>query len=189
MGGEIMNTALLRRQIVYRLVHLGWPGALGALLLLAAAAYGLLVARPASDEIGRFDRRIAETQAKLLSLADAGQGALTPAQQLAVFYREFPRGATVPDVLGKIYGVAAEQKLNLDIGEYTMSRAQGGRLDRFRITFPIKGSYPQIRKFVGAAMSTAPALSMESIDIKRDKVGDGIVEARVVFMLYLEKGA
>ena len=45
----------------------------------------------------------------------------------------------------------------------------------------------QIRKFIGVAMATAPALALDSISIKRDKVGEGTVSALIVFLLYLEK--
>jgi hypothetical protein len=38
-------------------------------------------------------------------------------------------------------------------------------------------------------LATAPALSLESVAFKRDKVGDDRIEARVDFLLFLEKGA
>ena len=103
------------------------------------------------------------------------------------FYGAFPKGATIPDWLSKIYTIADQQKLDLEVGEYSLTQAKSGRLDQFRIVFPVKGSYPQIRKFIGAALATAPALALDSLSLKRDKVGDGSVDARIVFLLYLEK--
>ncbi len=180
-----MNAALLKRHITFRLKQLGRPGALGAVLLLAVAVYAIVVV----IEFDSVEQRIRAGEEKLRAAAAGRSGPLTPAEQLAAFYQAFPGGATVPDVLGKIYGVAGAQNLSLDIGDYSLARAQSGRLDQFRITFPVKGSYPQIRKFVGAALATAPALALESIQFKRDKVGDAVVEARVEFLLYVEKGA
>jgi hypothetical protein len=184
-----MNAAALQRQISYRLGRLSWPGWLGLALLLAAAAYVVAVVLPAARESERLDRRIAAAAAQ--TQADqAGQGRpLSTSEQLAQFYETFPKGTTVPDWLGKLNGIAVKQNLSLDVGNYSLVRNQSARLDQFRITLPIKGSYPQVRKFIATALATAPALSLESVAFKRDKVGDERIDARVDFLLFLEKGA
>jgi hypothetical protein len=190
LGAEIMNTALLRRRLAYAFMRLGLPGVFGLALLLGAAGYALAILLPTVAQVDKLDQRIADATIKLQTAKDARAAApLTPTEQLLAFYQAFPKGATVPDLLGKIYAIAGEQKLSLEIGEYVLTKSRSGRLDQFRITFPVKGSYPQIRKFVGAALATAPALALESIQMKRDKVGDGVADARIVFLLYLEKGA
>jgi hypothetical protein len=184
-----MNATTLQRQIIYRLTHLAWPGWLGLGLLAAALGYAIAVAVPAAREIDHLDRRIADAETR--TQADqAGQSRpLTTSEQLAQFYETFPKGTTVPDWLGKLNGIAIKQNLSLDVGNYSLVRNQSARLDQFRITLPIKGTYPQVRKFIAAALATAPALSLESVAFKRDKVGDDRIEARVDFLLFLEKGA
>jgi hypothetical protein len=189
LGGEIMNTALLRRRLAYAFMRLGLPGVAGLALLLGAAGYALAILLPTVAQIDKLDQRIADATIKLQTAKDAKTAPQTPTEQLLTFYQTFPKGATVPDLLGKIYAIAGEQKLSLEIGEYVLTKSRSGRLDQFRITFPVKGSYPQIRKFIGAALATAPALALESVNMKREKVGDGIADARIVFLLYLEKGA
>jgi hypothetical protein len=190
MGGEVMNTTRLRKWVVYFFQHLGLPGVLGVSLLLGAAAYSLAILLPAASRVAQLDERIATATSRLQAARQAKVGApQTPVEQLLAFYQTFPKGATVPDVLGKIYAVADEQKLSLEIGEYVLTKSRSGRLDQFRITFPVKGSYPQIRKFIGAALATVPALALESVNMKREKVGDAVADARIVFLLYLERGA
>ncbi len=185
-----MNTLLLRRRLVYTFMRLGLPGAIGLALLVAAAGYALAILLPTVSRIEKLDERIATATIQLQSAKDAKASApLTPTEQLNAFYQAFPKGATVPDLLGKIYAVAGEQKLSLEIGEYVLTKSRSGRLDQFRIVFPVKGSYPQIRRFIGAALATAPALALESVNMKREKVADGVADARIVFLLYLEKGA
>jgi Tfp pilus assembly protein PilO len=144
---------------------------------------------PASREIERLDRRIAVATAQARS-DKAGEGRpLSAGEQLAQFYAAFPKGTTVPDWLGKLNALAVKQGLSLDVGNYSLVRNQSARLDQFRITLPIKGTYPQVRKFIAAALASAPALSLESVTFKRDKVSDDRIDARVDFLLFLEKGA
>ncbi len=183
-----MNASLIRRRLAYAFRRLGWPGIAGLSLLLAAGVFAAAVVVPDRDRMRQLDHRIASAAARLQAPEAAGR-TLTPGEQLAAFYQAFPKGTTVPDWLGKIYGIAGEQKLSLDVGEYALTHSQAGRLDRFRISLPIKGSYPQIRRFIAAALATAPALSLESVYFKREKVAEGSVDAKVVFLLYLEKGA
>jgi hypothetical protein len=184
-----MNTVLLRRRLAYTFMRLGLPGVFGLALLLGAAGYASAILLPTVAEIDKLDQRIAEATIKLQTAKEAKAAPLTPTEQLSAFYQAFPKGATVPDLLGKIYAIAGEEKLSLEIGEYVLTKSRSGRLDQFRIVFPVKGSYPQIRKFIGAALATAPALALESVNMKREKVGDGVADARIVFLLYLEKGA
>jgi hypothetical protein len=186
-----MNLQLLRRHLAYRLRRLGWQGNAGLALLLVSLAYAGLVLLPAYRHGEQLAQQVGEAEARLKKAESepASHQPTTPGEQLLAFYQAFPKGATVPDWLSEIYAIADNQKLPLDNGEYALTRSPSGRLDRFRIAFPVKASYPQIRKFIAAALATAPALALDGIYLKRDKVGDGVVDARIVFILYLEKGA
>lgn len=184
-----MNAAMLKRQLAFRLRRLGLPGMLALAMIAGTIGYLFAAVLPARAHNEQLERQLAEASTKMQV---AGQAAtnrqMTPTEQLLAFYQTFPKGVTIPDWLGKIYAIADEQKLDLEIGEYSLVNDKSSHLEQFRITFPVKGAYPQIRKFIGAALATAPALALDSISLKRDKVGDGLVEARIVFLLYLEKG-
>jgi hypothetical protein len=85
--------------------------------------------------------------------------------------------------------MAAAQELSLEVGEYALSQAPEGQLDRYRITLPLKGGYRPLRQFVAQALAAIPALSLESLSLRREQVADAAAEARVVFVLFLERGA
>ena len=183
-----MNIALLRRMAAFHLRHLGLPGKLGLLLIAGFLGFLFAVALPAKVHSTQNAQRIAELAMKLDTAArEKANGAMTPAEKLADFYRVFPKQTTIPDWLGKIYAIADKQELALEIGEYSLTQIKAGPLNQFRIVFPVKGNYPQIRKFIGASLATAPALALDSIELKRDKVGDGVADGRIVFLLFLEK--
>ena len=185
-----MNAGAWQARGTYFLRRIGVPGWLGLLSLAAALAFLLVEALPAADRLARLSQRQATAQARLTQqAAEGGTAALTPSQQLAAFYRDFPQGAKIPDVLARIHDIADEQKLALELGEYALTKAQGGRLDQFRITLPVKGAYPQVRKFAAEALVALPSLSLESLSLRREKVAEGTVEGRIVFLLFLEHGA
>ncbi|HOE40394.1 MAG TPA: hypothetical protein PLB25_01980 [Rhodoferax sp.] len=182
---------MLRAQLFFRLRLLGWQGICGLVLVVAALVWAVSIGLLSGARLDQIDRQLALVTAKLKQgqQTPAAQKPTTATEQLLAFYREFPDHASTPDWLGKIYVLAEQHQLALNVGEYSLTQAQAGRLDMFTITLPVKGTYPQVRKFIRAALLTAPALALEGLDLKRDKVGDGSVEARIVFRLYLEKGS
>lgn len=181
-----MNVRALHRQMRYALRRLGMPGWIGLALVATAVAYLLLVALPAAARRDQLDAEVAASQEKLSNCTTGAE--LSPAQRLASFYGDFPTAERVPDELARLFKFAESHKIELDVGEYTFVRAQGGRLDQFRITLPIKGAYPDIRAFAADALEALPALSLESLALRREKVADDTVDGRVVFLMFVEHG-
>lgn len=184
-----MKTRLLRHQFLYLLRRLRWQGVGGLLLLLTALVVGATLMLRFQARIDQTNRHIAQvtSQLELAKQTPASNQPITPAEQLEAFYQPFPPGASVPDWLAKIFALADEQQLVLDTGDYVLTHAESGRLDKFTVTLPLRGSYPQLRRFIRAALLTTPALALERIDLKRDNVAQGSVEAHIVFLLFLEK--
>jgi hypothetical protein len=179
-----MNISAVRTQLVYRIRRGGVPGCLGALCLIAALVFFVLEVIPANNRLENLATRRQSLQDR------AAQGAqlvvLTPTQQLASFYSAFPSGTAIPDVLASIAQIATEQQVALELGEYAMLREQGARLDQLRITLPVKGTYLQLRTLIAQALHAQPALSLQSLTVRRGKVAQDAVDGRIVFLLFLE---
>lgn len=176
------------RVLVFHAVRLGWPGALGLVLLFAAAALLLFNARPREADMFELDRRLANAEKEFRRVAQgAGDDpdSQTPAEHLARFYQGIPAEAAIPIWLEKIYGLAGAAGLSLETGEYALVRAKTGQLNLYRITFPVKGAYPGLRRFIAEVLASAPAIALENVSLKRENVGQGTVESRVVFLLYV----
>ena len=170
---------------------LGWPGVTGIGLLVACAAFYLSTVQSAQE-------KLASTRLNVLALQDQfkrGGGEQkanqrTPEEQLARFYQLFPRDKDLPVWLEKIFDSAEKQGIGLDQGEYKVTRDKEGGLVRFQMTFPVKGEYPRIRKYLSSLMTDIPTLSLQQVQFKRQKVGDAIVEAHIKLVLYLlEQGS
>lgn len=165
-------------------VRLGWGGMLGLLLLVGSAiAYGVVVKR---DEA-----RLRQLEYQTTSLreriqhAERGGITLTGAEaQLAEFYGFFSSSSATA-WLDKIYAAAGRQGLVLEQGEYRSAPDKSGKLVRYQVTFPVKGSYLQVRKFIDAVLTDVPVAALEDVGFKREAVGAPGVEARVRFTLFL----
>jgi hypothetical protein len=88
-------------------------------------------------------------------------------------------------LLAKIYGAAERQSLKLEQGEYRAVADNVSKLTHYQVMLPVKGTYPQVRKFVASALTEVPNLSLESIQFERQKVSDTIVDAKIKMVLYL----
>lgn len=173
-------------RIAHALRRAGWPGWLGLALALAGIGYGLLVVVPAQERLAEL-RAALETDRQRLAAAPTLKSGASPGQKLAAFYGGFPKGASITDELDRIFKAAAARKVDLDVGEYSLAHSQEGRLEQYRIVFPVKGAYPDIRAFAASTLAAAPSLALESMTLRREKVLDPLVDGRLVFVLYLER--
>lgn len=163
---------------------LGLPGIVGLGLLVFIGAFYVSTLYPEQRRLEELRPEIAKVRSERSAPADA-EGPKSPMDRLAAFYGAFPKPRDVPDLLEKVYAAAARQTLKLEQGEYRVIRDNAGGLNQFQLTLPVRGSYPQIRKFVDAALIDVPTLSLDSIQFERQKVGDASVDAKIKLVVYL----
>jgi Tfp pilus assembly protein PilO len=164
-----------------------WPGVLAIGVLTICSALYFSVIRPTHERMDMAHHRVISLQEQiaLASKALAGK-AHTPAEQLAEFYQKFPpeRGSSL--LLEKLMALAESRGIRLNEGEYKATSDKAGRIVRFQMTLPVKGEYPQIRKFLSALPSELPVVALQSVQFERQKVADPAVEAKLKLVLYLE---
>jgi hypothetical protein len=164
-------------------VHrLGRTGALGLALLAGVLAFYLSTVRPAQDELVALESRRAQLQKERPAQAARAAPERAPLEQFVGF---FPVLASAPHWLGTVYAVAEREHLELLEGAYRLSDDKVLGLAHYRATLPVRGSYPQIRRFIAGVLDEAPAASLESVVFQRAKVGEAELEAKVAFTLHL----
>lgn len=164
---------------------LGTAGVIGVALLAGCLAFYGAGVRPAE----------AEAQALRDSLAGAARNApdkrLRPgdtAETLARFYGAFRAPADALGALEAVFAAAAREQVAIDVGEYRVARERGARLNRYRIAFPVKGTYVAVRRFVARALHEVPGLALEDLSMRRERIDAQVVDARVQLTLYLGEG-
>jgi 4-amino-4-deoxy-L-arabinose transferase-like glycosyltransferase len=182
-----MNGIALQRWLRYYLQRLGLIGGLGlALLLLTVLAWAVLV-RAAEHQIQSDLRKVAALRQQVAAKSNLPVNtALDREEQLRVFYNGFAKADTVPDTLKHIYQAAAKQALTLDTGEYARLQTGPERLARLRVSLPVKGSFKQVLGFMDQVLQDNSTVALENAVFKRDKIDDDALEAKLVFLVFVD---
>jgi len=166
----------------------GWPGILGAGVLVLCLAIYISVVQPAQVRLNEARENAISVQERVKRAASGfSHGELTAADQLVEFYRIFPDEKNLLPWLEKVFALAQSQGIRLDQGEYKVTRDKVGRLVRFEMTLPVKSTYPQIRKYLDILHREIPIMAMEHLQFERQKVNDSEVEAKIKLALYVER--
>jgi hypothetical protein len=158
---------------------LGAPGVIGIGVLVFCLPFYLASVAPAEREVAKRSAAAAKTTRL------AGQPVSAPdgAADLERFYRRFPTLDALQSELEAIYAHARASKLQLAQGEYRLEKGVG--LAAYRVTLPVRGSYAQVRQFVGHVLKDMPTASLDAVRFDRRKAGDAQLEAQVRLTIYL----
>lgn len=165
------------------LAVLGWPGVLGLALLVGAAGVYLTVVQDRAERLAELKRESASLKSRIERAAKSGIPETGSVEELNKFYGFFS-GTPLTGWLNKLYAAARAQKLVLEQGEYRLNPDKTGKLVRYQVTLPVKGSYLQIRQFVDQALIDVPVAALDDINFKREAIGATQLEARIKFTLY-----
>ena len=156
---------------------LGGPGLAGlAALLLAAVA--LVLGQ-------RWDAQATALQAEARALrAKARPAAIATAVPVSVqqWQANLPAAAQRQQRLADLLELSIRLDLNGARTEHRLATSEG--LERLRVTMPVTGSYAQVRRFIGAALEHDPALSLDSIKLRRLSPMSAEVDAELQWSLH-----
>ena len=182
MPASLDNASWRLRALVEKL---GPVGGLGVALLFGCAVFFFTAVVPVEDEMAALqEQRMAEDLARR-----TGRRTVDSASQLNEFMAFFPTGDTTSHWLGLVYEAASKEGLELAQGTYKVRGESGVGLMAYQVTLPVRGAYPQVRRFIGRVLADVPAASLESIAFQRERSADGAVDAKVVFTLHLRESA
>ena len=177
---------LSRAGLERALRRVGVPGVAAIGVLLACAVFWASAMRPLAQ---RRDAARAEARALETRLTQAG-GKLPSAEGgLDVFYRFFADGKSATDQLQTIFALAKKAGIELHKGSYRYNGRVGEQLVRYEVSLPLRGSYPQIRRFLASILNEIPAASLDRVGFEKKSIGDEEVEANVIFTLFLARTA
>jgi hypothetical protein len=164
--------------------RLGWSGLVGILLVIIALIFELTAVSVTRQQAAVAERRI---EALRRQLADR------PAMQTPASVEQpdfFPRREALVKAIERIHALADEHGLAHGSGEYQAllpAAGQTGGLVRYRFTLPLQGAYPAWRNWLAAVMNEMPAVALSELQLKRDNVSNGVMNAQVRLTLYFEE--
>lgn len=182
----MLNLNGLRQKSRRWLPLVGWVGVVAiAVLLLCLILYGAML-RPMQTRWDALQHNAASARESLVNASvTASPVNGSPSEQLVEFYKFFPAENESPQWLEKLVGVAEKNGLSLNDGEYKVTQDKVGKLMRYKITLPVQGKYPQIRKFLLSLKTEIPMAALEDVQFERKDIIDAAVQAKVKLVLYL----
>jgi len=170
----------LAAQAHYRIARLGIVGQTGLAALTAAAVLVLSAVLPAQHALETLNTDLAHARHSPVS-----PGAATGVPPLLA---KLPTRTQIPAVIGQVFTEAKEAGVSLDTGHYVYAAAKGKAIAHYELEFPIKASYPDIRKFIDRTLAAVPSAALGKLRLERKAVGDGVVAANVVFVVFVRGG-
>jgi hypothetical protein len=105
---------------------------------------------------------------------------------LTAFYATLGDRQHAERQVGTLFAIARSTGLVLAKGEYTSVYDRVSQIDTYQILLPVAGPYSAIRRFCEQVLLTLPFASLDEISFKRDAIGNGVLDARLRFTLYLK---
>jgi len=160
--------------------RLGTAGVLGIGLLLACAGFYVSALAPLEQEAAaqRLALERLKTRTPHRPVSSGGRE-----EDLRRFQALFPSASELTDEVERLHRLARRAGLDLAQGEYRLERRVNG-LWAYRVTLPVRGSYPQFRDFIGAVLKEMPIASIDALRFERKRAAETQLEAQVRVTLY-----
>jgi hypothetical protein len=84
-----------------------------------------------------------------------------------------------------LFALADKAGLTLSQADYKLAEDKNGHYRTYQVLMPVKGNYSAIRRFCESTLLAIPFASLDEMSFKRDAVGNGTLEARLRFTIYL----
>jgi hypothetical protein len=171
----------VRRRLNAALRRLGIAGVLGIGTLLGCAGFYVSTLAPLVAEIPAQKAALERLQSRTLYRPASAGGR---AEELQRFHNLFPPAEGLTDEVARLHRLGRAAGLELAQGEYRLERRASG-LWAYRVTLPVRGSYPQLRDFLGALLKDMPIASIEGLRFERKRAADTQLEAQVRVTVHL----
>jgi hypothetical protein len=170
----------ISRVIVSSFKALGVTGSAGAGLLLLAGLGAVLLWLPLQRDLTAARAELAAHGSGTLTAVDDRAG-LTGT---AGFVSQLPTQQQLPMILGQIVGQATAAQLELEKGTYSLATSKSQRVVRYQLVYPVRGTYPAIRKFVDGSLAAVPSLALGGLRMERSTVGAAQLDAEIKFVIF-----
>jgi len=170
----------MRARLEMLLRRLGGAGVLGIGVLLACAGFYVTALAPVEHEAQAQRLALERLRARTPHQPVSSGGR---ADELRRFYNLFPPASELTDDVERLHRLARSSGLDLAQGEYRLERRASG-LWAYRVTLPVRGSYSQLRAFLGVLLTSMPTASIDALRFERKKAADTQLEAQVRVTLH-----
>ena len=160
---------------------LGAGGILGLGVLIGCGCFWFSALKPLQEDVAAQRSALERLRARTPYQPVAASGR---EEELRRFYNLFPPSTELANQLERLYRLARGTGLELAQGEYRLERRPVG-LWAYRVTLPVRGTYPQLRSFLGALLKDVPIASLDAVRFERKKAAEAQLEAQLRVTLHV----
>jgi hypothetical protein len=172
----------------YAAQRLGKLGIVGVALCVFSAVVLVSTNSPLRQQL-QSDTQTLEQFASQTDGTSAIAIPTTPQAQYEAFLNGLPTRDDLPMLMGQVVTASVSTGVALEEGHYELVAAgKAGQIARYRLGFPVVGSYPQVRGFIDKALVAVPEMSLDGVTLQRSEVGEGVVNAELDFAVFVRTG-
>jgi len=169
-------------RVAWTIGRTGRPGLVGIALLLAAGMFLVSTHLQVAAEVRALRADLEAAQGRAPTAL--GDEVANPVAAL----RALPARTEVPRILRQLFDGAARERLAVDTAKYEIDANRASGVVRYRVAFPVTGTYPQIRAFIDATLATMPAVALSGLALERRSIADGDVQAQIRVTIFTRSG-
>lgn len=163
----------------------GWPGALGAGLIVAAVFTSAWFVPAARSELAELDVAADAARLRASNAARHQRNAAAVVDPAAQFRAAFAPEQQRHQRLAHLMLLAGSLGLEARRGEFREVQEPPLGLLRYRLTLPLTGPYAAARKFTEQALRDDAALSLDNLRIERSDVQSDTCRIELQFSLWM----
>jgi hypothetical protein len=173
--------------VSWRLRGLDWTLIAALVLLIFDVAFYFSAVAPAMEHATQL--RQEATLLRESGDQQPGLGPRDPRAELTAFSAALAQRQSVPDLLHRLHQSAARNGVTIEQADYRPLPDPDGRLVRYQLQLPAKGTYPAVRRFLAQAANELPGLALDGVAFQRHQSADELVDAQIKFTLFVATGA
>lgn len=166
----------------YRMNRIGHAGLAGFAMILFVLVLLFSVILPQQRQLTSLTQQIQ-------SAGHAPGGVESAPLRLNHFMDSLPSRDQLPGIIGRVFTLAGTAGVTLERGRYELIALRGGHLAQFRMAFPVKGNYPDIRKLIDSVLVAVPSATLDGLRIERKGVAENTVSADLRFVVVVRDAA
>lgn len=172
----------------YQARHLEGTAKLGWGMLALSGVLAVSVLMPAQQELQQTEYELAAQRRAIEQNPQPVQDR-SPDAILASFYSHLPPEEKLLEQVAQVLEIAEDNGIEADRIEYAALPDAGGKLRRYQMTMPVRGTYPNTRYFMIDLLNQMPSVAISELGFRREDAHGDRVESRLKLTFYLRRGA
>lgn len=179
-----MNTngvGLMKARAIYLAARLGWPAAIGVIALCCAAAAFAYQAVVWPDAQERWLTQQEDLKQRIAAARSAPAAIARSPDQWA---DSLPDAGDALRFIEAVQSGAQQHSLQVEAAEYRSEKLLDGRVLRYRVAMPVRGSYASLREWLEDLLHRYPTAAVDELSVRRDTDGAAAIVGRVQLSHY-----